>query len=103
VAILARGKVIQTGRVSDLTRHGRRFEVRTLGPVPPQTRDRLTAQGLGVAGDLVSLDAEDVMAVQPVIDLLRAAGIPIREVREARFSLEDIFLQAVQESGKEAA
>jgi ABC-2 type transport system ATP-binding protein len=103
VAILARGKVIQSGKVSDLTRRGRQFEVRTLGPVPPQVREGLISQGLSVAGDLISLDAEDAMGVQPVIDLLRGAGIAIREIREARLSLEDIFLQAVQGNGKEAA
>jgi ABC-2 type transport system ATP-binding protein len=105
VAILAKGKVIESGTVSQLTRRGRRFEIRTLGPVPFELRDKLLASGLEVAGDCIALDAEDALPVQPLIDALRAAGVTIREIREAKYSLEEIFLQAVQGQGqgKEAA
>jgi ABC-2 type transport system ATP-binding protein len=103
VAILAKGQVIQTGTVSDLTRRGSRFEIRTMGPVPLHLRERFAAQGLEVAGDCIALDADDAMPVQPLIDILRGEGVAIREVRQAKFSLEDIFLQAVQGQGKEAA
>ncbi len=101
VAILAKGRVIKIGTVDELTRRGCRYEIRTLGPVPPSIRQGLEREGLEVAGDCIALDADDAMPVQPLIDLLRGAGVTIREIREARFSLEDIFLQAVQ--GKEAA
>ncbi|MCW1883657.1 ABC transporter ATP-binding protein [Luteolibacter flavescens] len=102
VAILANGRVIETGTVAELTRRGRRYEVRTMGPVPPTIRAGLEREGLEVKGDLIILDADDATPVQPVIDLLRGAGVPIREIREAKFSLEDIFLQVVQ-GRKEAA
>jgi ABC-2 type transport system ATP-binding protein len=102
VAILTKGRVIETGTVAQLTRRGRRYEVRTVGPVPPAIREGLERQGLEVKGDLISLQADDAVPVQPVIDLLRGSGIAIREIREAKLSLEDIFLQAVQ-GGKEAA
>jgi hypothetical protein len=84
-----------------LTRRARRFEIRTVGPVPPALRAGLEREGLTVAGDCISLEAENATPVQPVIDLLRGAGVAIREIREAKDSLEDIFLQAIQ--GKEAA
>lgn len=103
VAILARGKVIESGPVAQLTRRARRYEIRTLGPVPLELRDRLTAGGLSVAGDCIALEADDATPVQPVIDALRAAGVTIREIKEARFSLEEIFLQALKGQGKEAA
>jgi ABC-2 type transport system ATP-binding protein len=101
VAILVRGRVIETGRVDEMTRRGRRYELRTQGPVPPELRAALEGGGLEVRGDLVVVASEDAAAVQPVIDRLRGAGVVIREIRETRLSLEDIFLQAVQ--GKEAA
>jgi ABC-2 type transport system ATP-binding protein len=101
VAILSKGRVIESGTVSMLTRRARRFEIRTVGPVPPPLRAGLEREGLTVAGDCITLNAEDAAPVQPVIDLLRGAGVAIREIREAKDSLEDIFLQAIQ--GKEAA
>ena len=102
VAILARGRVIESGTVADLTRRARRYELRTVGPVPPAVRGELEKEGMEVKGDLIALQADDAVPVQPVIDRLRAAGVAIREIREAKLSLEDIFLQAVQ-AGKEAA
>ncbi len=96
VAILSRGKVVESGPVEELTRHGRHYELRTMGPVPPLLRETLEKQGLRVAGDRVSLDAADAAPVQPVIDALRAAGVPIREIREVRKSLEDLFLESIQ-------
>jgi ABC-2 type transport system ATP-binding protein len=103
VAILAKGKVIESGPVDKLTKKGRRYEIRTLGPVPLELREKLIRHGLEVAGDCISLEAEDAAPVQPVIDALRAAGTTIREIKEARFTLEEIFLQAVQGQGKEGA
>lgn len=103
VAILARGKVIESGPVEQLTKRGRRYEIRTQGPVPLDLREKLLNHGLAVARDCISLEAGDPAAIQPVIDALRAAGATIREIKEARFSLEEIFLQAVQGQGKEAA
>ncbi len=101
VAILSKGRVIESGKVAMLTRLAKRFEIRTVGPVPPALRQVLERGGMRVAGDCISLDAEDAAPVQPVIDQLRSSGVAIRELREAKDSLEDIFLRAVQ--GKEAA
>lgn len=101
VAILSKGRVIQSGKVAMLTRLDKRFEIRTVGPVPPTLRQELEQRGMRVAGDCISLDAEDAAPVQPVIDQLRSAGVSIRELREAKDSLEDIFLRAVQ--GKETS
>lgn len=103
VAILARGRVIQSGPIEELTRKGRRYEIRTQGPVPLDLREKFLAHGIGVAGDCISLDADDAVAIQPVIDALRTAGAAIREIKEARYSLEEIFLQAVEGQGREAA
>jgi ABC-2 type transport system ATP-binding protein len=101
VAILSQGRVIRSGSVNELTSAGQHFELRTQGPVPPGLRERLEGSGLAVAGDKVSVPAKDAGDVQTVIDALRAAGIVIRELKDTRQSLEDLFLSAVQENRTE--
>jgi len=96
VAILAQGRVIETGLMTDLTSAGRSYEVRTDGPVPGGLSERFKARGWVVAGDLVSVVGENPALVQPIIDELRGEGVTIREVREIRRSLEDLFLSAVR-------
>jgi ABC-2 type transport system ATP-binding protein len=103
VVILAKGRIVESGKVSDLTSRGRHYEIRTEGPVPPGIREKFNAQGWEVAGDRISIQAHDAGPVQPVIDALRAEKISIREVREARISLEDLFLSAVNPDGTEAS
>ncbi len=102
VAILSKGRIVESGKVSELTSRGRHYEIRTEGPVPPGIREKFATQGWVVAGDRVSIEAQDAGPVQPVIDALRAEKISIREVKEARISLEDLFLSAVNSDGKEA-
>lgn len=101
VAILSQGRVIRSGSVNELTSAGQHFELRTQGPVPPGLRERLEGAGLTVAGDKVSVPAKDAGDVQTVIDALRSAGIVIRELKDTRQSLEDLFLSAVQENRTE--
>lgn len=103
VAIMTRGKIVESGSVDQLTRQESRYEVRTLGPVPLHLKGELEAQSMKVSGDLVSLVADDANGVQPLIDLLRREGAAIREIKEVRSSLEDVFMDAVQRQGKGAA
>jgi len=101
VAILSHGKVIRSGSVAELTGTGKHFEIRTLGPVPSVLREKLEAAGLQVAGDKVGVPAKDAGEVQSVIDALRAAGVVIRELKESRQTLEELFLSAVQGARQE--
>lgn len=98
VAILAKGRLIESGKISDLSRRGRHYEIRTEGPVPLALREPFLAAGWEVRGDSIHLACDDAGPVQPVIDALRSNGVTIREVKEARLSLEDLFLNAVQAS-----
>jgi len=50
---------------------------------------------VGVHAHTVVLKTKRVEAVQPLIDALRAGGLMIRGVRDARPSLEDLFIRAV--------
>jgi ABC-2 type transport system ATP-binding protein len=99
VAILARGKIVASGSMTELTRRGHRYELRTEGPVPLALRDGFARNGWEVAGDRLVLEAESAATVQPAIDALREAKVVIREVKELRRSLEELFLEAVKSNG----
>lgn len=95
VAILSSGNVIRSGPVRELTGAGKQFELRTQGPVPLDLRDKLELAGVKVAGDKVTIPAQDPSEIQGIIDALRTSGIVIRELGESRQSLEDLFLSAI--------
>jgi ABC-2 type transport system ATP-binding protein len=96
VAIMARGKIIESGTVGDLTRRENEYRLRTLGPVPPAMKDEMEPRGWRVAGDTVTVHADDAGGIQPLIDHLRRADLAIREISEVRSSLEEVFLKAVE-------
>jgi ABC-2 type transport system ATP-binding protein len=99
VAILAKGKIVASGSMTELTRRGHRYELRTEGPVPLALRDGFARNGWEVAGDRLVVEAESAATVQPAIDVLREAKVVIREVKELRRSLEELFLEAVKSNG----
>jgi ABC-2 type transport system ATP-binding protein len=101
VAILSHGKVIRSGNVKELTQAGRCYEIRTNGPVPPGLRERLEGGGLKVSGDRIEIPVSNVEDAQGVIDILRAERIALRELKESRQSLEELFLDAVKDARKE--
>lgn len=98
VAILSHGEVIERGRTADLIGAGRSFLVRSVGPVPFDLKERFEKEGMKVAGDRIESRCEDVAGMQPVIDALRSKDVPIREVKELKSTLEEVFLKAVQGS-----
>ncbi|MGB1128592.1 MAG: ABC transporter ATP-binding protein, partial [Haloferula sp.] len=102
VAIMSKGAIVKEGSIAELTQVENRFEVRTLGPVPQRVRERLTNEGMDVGGDVISLISADAHGIQPVIDLLRGEGVPVRGIVEVRSSLEDVFMQAVNQQGGDA-
>ncbi|MEM9237566.1 MAG: ABC transporter ATP-binding protein [Verrucomicrobiota bacterium] len=99
VAIMSHGKIVEQGETQSLTRQESRFEIKTLGPVAFELREKLEGLGATVGGDTVSLVADDARGVQDVIDLLRSSGQVIRELGEVRSSLEEVFLKVVEEGG----
>lgn len=102
VAIMARGAIVKQGTVEELTHAENRYEIKTLGPVPVEARKTLEEEGISVAGDTIHVHAEGAEQVQPVIDLLRGAGSPIRQINEVRSTLEDVFMEAVNRQKGEA-
>ncbi|MBK1825999.1 ATP-binding cassette domain-containing protein [Haloferula rosea] len=102
VAIMARGAIVKQGTVEELTHAENRYEIKTLGPVPVEARKTLEEEGISVAGDTIHVHAEGAEQVQPVIDLLRGTGSPIRQINEVRSTLEDVFMEAVNRQKGEA-
>ncbi len=100
VAILSKGRIVEKGTVESLTRRERLFEIRSLGPVPLTLKPRFEERGMRVAGDTLVVESQDAEGIQGIIDELRGEGVTIREIRERRSSLEEVFLEAV-ERGKE--
>jgi ABC-type multidrug transport system ATPase subunit len=103
VAILSKGRVVVSGKLEEMMRAGRRFEVCTQGPVPPELRKDIEEEGHQVGGDRVELAVDDLDGVQGVIDRLRTAGCQVRRVAEVTQSLEEIFLKTLGEDAKGGA
>ena len=96
VAILDRGRVVRTGSVDDLTRPGRSYRV---GVAEPAAVPAAALPGAGVTvaardGHL-DVEADDLPALNALIDRLRAAGAVITELVPTRSALEDVFIEVV--------
>jgi len=101
VAILSQGEVIRQGSVEELTQQGRQFVIRTEGPVPPWFREKVPdslSVDFEVKGNRVTVNTESAEGAQGVIDALRAEGVVIKEMKEGRMSLEELFLTTVKAS-----
>lgn len=95
VAILNKGFIVRQGTVADLTRSEARYEILTEGEIPSTILDWCREKGITVKLGRFQVLAESPLAVQPLIDKLRSALIVIREIKEERSSLEEVFLQTV--------
>lgn len=100
LAILKDGAVVRQGALHDLTAGTRRFEIVTAGPIGEEVAARLRKDGLTVEESRVEIPGGDPGPVQPVLDALRTGGSIITEVRQARQSLEDLFLESISEGGE---
>lgn len=98
VAILSQGRIIQQGLVEELTRKEARYEIKFLGQLPVSLLEWCHQQQMKIQEDRITCRADSPLQVQPLIDKLRAAMVVIREIKEERFSLEELFLQAVTQA-----
>ena len=95
VVILKEGRVVKQGRLDDLTRDSRRFEILTAALIPAELAGKLREAGFTVESRRVAVPGADPAPVQPVLDELRSGGAVITSVRQAQQSLEDLFLESV--------
>jgi ABC-2 type transport system ATP-binding protein len=103
VGILEQGALVREGTVEDLTKCGCFY---LIGAVP--------RPDAGVVGEMRKL-AVSVQerpeglevglvrpeGIDPIVDLLRARGIGVRSLTSKRMTLEEVFIEAVQEVGKQ--
>lgn len=103
VAILSKGRIIQQGLVEEMTRRDARYEIKFQGQLPVPLMEWCQQQHMIIEQDRISYRADSPLQMQPLIDRLRAALVVIREIKEERFSLEELFLQAVAQSRDETS
>lgn len=101
VAILVQGQVAQQGTIDELTKDQQRYEIGFAGEDTEKVARMFEDAPEGslpdsaVHGARIDVSTIDAMAVQPLIDALRARGVTIRSMRSVRPSLEDLFMSAV--------
>jgi ABC-2 type transport system ATP-binding protein len=91
VAIMVKGKVTMQGTIEGLTCDSKRIEVEIDGE-PPEWAQTLFDK---VQGRTLTKLGDDIVAVQPLLDRLRAEQFTIRSMKPVRESLEDLFMRAV--------
>jgi ABC-2 type transport system ATP-binding protein len=99
VGILQKGEMIREGDIATLTRQRGLF---VIGLAPGQEFPLEEVQKLGYAvnrtGLLWEVGLTDGQDIDPVVDLLRARGLNLRHLVEKRQTLEDLFLETVEEA-----
>ena len=104
VVILKEGAVVKQGALAELTGDSRGYEIIVTSTIPASLAARFRDGGLVVEGKRIEIRGVDPAPVQPVLDALRGHGLAIRELRQVRKSLEDLFLESVagreRESGE---
>ena len=98
VGILQKGKMIREGDIATLTQQKGRYQI---GLAPGQTLPVADLLQLGYdvvpSGDRWELHLGDAQSIDPVVDLLRTRGLSLRHLVEKRQSLEDLFVQTVED------
>jgi ABC-2 type transport system ATP-binding protein len=106
VVILARGRVQVADRLQELSRPtSPSIEVRLLGP-PDQFLQKLGESGLSVetaVNGVLTVGGPEEQLSQRVWQAARECGVGVRSLTPSRNSLEEIFLNAVQEQPDDGA
>ena len=106
VAIMVGGRIAKQGTMAELTSDRGTYEVEVEPPPDAAALQAAVAPLLDGSGHLsgvpvtvdattVRVAATDVVAVQPLIDAVRRAGLSVRRVQPMRPSLEELFMEAV--------
>jgi ABC-2 type transport system ATP-binding protein len=105
VGILEQGRLVREGTLEDLTRTKLSFQIRTLPALDEGARAELArfAVSLEARADGFELGLEKEEDIDRAVDILRARGLSIRSLSGTKLSLEEVFLQAVEESAEAGA
>jgi ABC-2 type transport system ATP-binding protein len=93
VAILQKGKLVREGTVAELTEKKGVFELR-LAPEQQFPVDEVKKLGYAVnkAEDAWEVGLATGQVIDPVVQLIAAAGLNLRHLVEKKVSLEDVFM-----------
>ncbi|MCP4248703.1 MAG: ABC transporter ATP-binding protein [bacterium] len=94
VSILVEGLVSRQGTLDELTEHTVEYRITARGDLAP-IRDKLSRHDGKVSGDTITVSGHDAEKVNAIVDVLRANGNAIESIVPYRFSLEDIFVEAM--------
>jgi ABC-2 type transport system ATP-binding protein len=98
VAVLRQGSVVAEGRIEDLTATASRYKLAASG-VDDALLDDLRGTGASVerVNGHFDLTARDVAHLNQLVDRIRARGAELEELTPVRSSLEDVFVDLVQQ------
>jgi ABC-2 type transport system ATP-binding protein len=101
VAILRRGRLVLSGRVSDLTK-GKGYKL-TVAEIPEGLRQELASRAASAANrdGFVDFHFADRAEVNGAVDLLRAQNCEIEAIMPTTSTLEEVFVTAVQGASDE--
>ncbi len=103
VGIIKRGRLLAFGSSREVREHASRDAVliRTEQTLPPYAAERLGdfkgVESVTIAGTEIRAVIGDGTKSSDLVRFLVEEGVPVAEVREDRASLEDVFLQIVEE------
>ncbi|MCH7639532.1 MAG: ABC transporter ATP-binding protein [Bacteroidetes bacterium] len=100
VAILKEGRLVREGTVEELTTEDRVWRLRCTAIPDHALNANINFVAGSLSGDLreYRLDATDRAALNASLDRLRAAGVEIESVEPLRQSLEDLFIDVVEDA-----
>ena len=103
VAILVGGLVARQGTIDELALDKQFYAIELASEIDPallgSVRQALPGISLEVQGKVLRVGTIDANEVQPALDVLRDANAIIRRMHPVRPSLEELFIEAVEDHG----
>jgi ABC-2 type transport system ATP-binding protein len=95
VSILVQGRVAREGTIAELTEQTVTYRLVIHGPLDGLAGE-IATRGGKLVDNVITIGGRDALIVNEIIDVVRSRGILIESVTPQRFSLEDVFVQAVE-------
>lgn len=94
VSILVGGLVARQGTLNELTAHTTEYRIQAAADLTPFA-DKIAQIGGTVQQNVAMVTGHDPRKVNDIIDLIRAADILVETIEPRRFSLEQVFVEAL--------
>lgn len=98
VAILNHGELLREGALAELTKAGQEFEIVVSEPLNEEVQQAISSDEVLVEGPCLTCSGTDARDIQSVIDYLRSKKVIIESIQPKRVSLEQFFLEVVEQS-----